>query len=280
MPWFFPLSWSLFFNWRIIALQYCVGFCHTLAQFSHRYAYVPCLLNLPPASHPIHPTPGCHREPDLSSLCHVAHFQWLFVLHMVIYVFACYSLNLSHLLLPWLSPQVCSLCLHLHCETESVTQSRPSLCNPVNCSPPDFSVLGILQARILEWVAIPFSRGSSQPGDQTQVLYSRQILYRLSNLLPCKQAHQYHLSRFCISSVQFSRSVVSDSLQPHELQHARPPCPSPTPRVYPNSCPSSRWCHPTISSSVIPFSSCPQSMYVLIYDICFSLSDFTVCNRL
>jgi len=62
-----------------------------------------------------------------------------------------------------------------------------------------------------------------------------------------------------ISSVQFSRSVMSDSLQPHELQHTRPPCPSPTPRVYPNSCPLSWWCHPTISSSVVPFSSCPQS---------------------
>ena len=57
----------------------------------------------------------------------------------------------------------------------------------------------------------------------------------------------------------FSCSVVSDSLQPHELQHTRPPCPSPTPGVYPNSCPLSLWCHPTISSSVVPFSSCPQS---------------------
>ena len=61
-------------------------------------------------------------------------------------------------------------------------------------------------------------------------------------------------------SVQFSRSVVSDSLWPHESQHARPPCPSPTPRVYPNSCPSSPWFHPAISSSVFPFSSCPQSL--------------------
>ena len=61
------------------------------------------------------------------------------------------------------------------------------------------------------------------------------------------------------SSVQFSCSVVSNSLWPHEPQHARPPCPSPTPRVYPNSCPLSKWCHPTISSSVVPFSSCPQS---------------------
>ena len=61
------------------------------------------------------------------------------------------------------------------------------------------------------------------------------------------------------SSVQFSCSVVSDSLRSHEPQHARPPCPSPIPGVYSNSCPLSRWCHPTISSSVIPFSSCPQS---------------------
>ena len=59
------------------------------------------------------------------------------------------------------------------------------------------------------------------------------------------------------SSVQFSCSVVSNSLRPHESQHARPPCPSPTPGVHPNSCPSSQWCHPAISSSVIPFSSCP-----------------------
>ena len=57
----------------------------------------------------------------------------------------------------------------------------------------------------------------------------------------------------------FSRSVVSNSLRPHEPQHARPPCPSPTPGVYPNSYPLSQWCHLTISSSVIPFSSCPQS---------------------
>ena len=57
----------------------------------------------------------------------------------------------------------------------------------------------------------------------------------------------------------FSHSVVSDSLRPHGLQHTRPPCPSPTPRVCSNSCPLSQWCHPTISSSVAPFSSCPQS---------------------
>ena len=61
-------------------------------------------------------------------------------------------------------------------------------------------------------------------------------------------------------SVQFSRSVVSDSLRPHESQHARPPCPSPTPGVHSDPRPSSQWCHPVISSSVVPFSSCPQSL--------------------
>ena len=60
-------------------------------------------------------------------------------------------------------------------------------------------------------------------------------------------------------SVQFSHSIMSDSLWPHELQHTRLLCPSPTAGVYPNPCPLSRWCHPTISSSVIPYSSCPQS---------------------
>ena len=64
----------------------------------------------------------------------------------------------------------------------------------------------------------------------------------------------------CVKSVQFSGSVVSYSLRPHESQHARPPCPSPTSGIYPNSCPSSQWCHQAIPSSVIPFSSCPQSL--------------------
>ena len=67
------------------------------------------------------------------------------------------------------------------------------------------------------------------------------------------------LQTLWLQSVQFSRSDASNSLQPRGLQHTRPPCPSPTPRVYSNPCPLSRWCHPTISSSVIPFSSCLQS---------------------
>ena len=67
-------------------------------------------------------------------------------------------------------------------------------------------------------------------------------------------------SVYLILSVQFSLSVVSDSLRPHELQHARTPCSSQTPGVHSNSCPSSQWCHPAISSSVVPFSSCPQTL--------------------
>ena len=112
-------------------------------------------------------------------------------------------------------------------------QLCPTLCDPMDCSLSGSPVHGIFQAWILEWVAISFSRGSSQPRDRTGISYVSYIQF---------------------SSVQFSHSVVSDSLQPHGLEHARPPCPSPTPRAYSNSCPSSRWCHLTISSSVVPFS--------------------------
>ena len=70
---------------------------------------------------------------------------------------------------------------------------------------------------------------------------------------------------FAHYSVQFSHSVMSDSLQPHESQHARPPCPSPTPGVHWDSRPLSQWCHPAISSSVVPFSSCPQSLPASVF---------------
>ena len=73
---------------------------------------------------------------------------------------------------------------------------------------------------------------------------------------------RFHIFPFCFV-YQFSRSVVSDSLWSHGPQHARLPCPSSTPRAYSNSCPSSWWCHPTISSSVVPFSSCLQSFPTL-----------------
>ena len=99
-------------------------------------------------------------------------------------------------------------------------------------------------------------------GQDPQICPAKPYIHDLKYLLMC--ATEVFLVSFFIkwlfSSVQFSHSVESDSLRPHELQHARPPCPSPTPGVYSNSYPSSRWCHPAISSSVIPFSSCPQSL--------------------
>ena len=100
--------------------------------------------------------------------------------------------------------------------------------------------------------------GSSQTGDQTHVSYTGQadslpVSHQGSPLLFSSWIIMHNILTFF--SVQFSRSVVSNSLRPHDP----PPCPSPTLGVYPNSCPLSRWCHPTISSSVVPFSSCPQS---------------------
>ena len=80
---------------------------------------------------------------------------------------------------------------------------------------------------------------------------------RSQAFIKCSRKLSY--TYICISSFQFSHSVMSDSLQPHGLKHARPPCPSPNPGVHSNSCPLSRWQHPTISSSVVPFSFCPQS---------------------
>ena len=85
-------------------------------------------------------------------------------------------------------------------------------------------------------------------------------LEKVSLILVPKKSSAKECSDYSISSIQFSCSVVSDSLRPRESQHARPPCPSSAPGVYSNSCPSSRWCHPAISSSAIPFSSCPQSL--------------------
>ena len=130
-----------------------------------------------------------------------------------------------------------------------ITQSCLTLCDPM-----DYTIHGSLQAKILDWVTFPFSRGFSQPRDWTQVSnpglpHCRQILYPLS----------HNGSPKAYSSVHFSHSVVSNSLRPHGLQHTRPPCPSANPGVYSNSCPLNRCCHPTTSSSVVPFSSHLQS---------------------
>ena len=119
------------------------------------------------------------------------------------------------------------------------------------------SVHRISQARILELVAIPFSKGPFWLRDWTWISC---IAGRFFTIWASREAPHINIScTISFSSVQLSYSVVSDSLRPHGLQHSRPHCPSPTPGVYPNSCPMSRWCHPTISSSAVPFSSCPQS---------------------
>ena len=126
----------------------------------------------------------------------------------------------------------------------------PTLATPWTvCSLPGSSVHGILQARILKWVAISSSGGFLTQGLNPHLLYGRWIMYRWAT----REAQ-------ILVSDQISHSVVSNSLRPHESQHARPPCPSPTPGVHSDSRPWSWWCHPAISSSVIPFSSCPQSL--------------------
>ena len=125
-----------------------------------------------------------------------------------------------------------------------VVQSGLTFCDPIDCSPLGSTVHG------------------NSPGKNTGVSCHALLqgifpTQGLNPSLPHCRRILYHLSH---SVSQFSRSVVSDSLWPHESQHARPPCPSPTPGVYSNPFPLSRWCHPAISSSVSPFSSCPQSV--------------------
>ena len=119
------------------------------------------------------------------------------------------------------------------------------------------------------WVPLHFSFIQLSPASQQaaavlvpppvfRILLVHRHLLRAFCLSPCTELTAPEERPGC-PSVQFSRSVVSDSMWPHELQHARPPCPSSTPRACSNSRPLSQWCHPTISSSVVPFSSCPQS---------------------
>ena len=129
-------------------------------------------------------------------------------------------------------------CTKMKSESE-VTQSCPTLSDPMDCSPPGSSVHGIFQARVLEWGAIAFS-------------------VPLLGMYP--EEENMSLKRYTHSNVhQFSCSVVSNSLWPHGLQHARLTYPSLTPGVYSNSCPLSWWYHPTISSSVVVFPSHLQS---------------------
>ena len=92
------------------------------------------------------------------------------------------------------------------------------------------------------------------------ILLSCFILVEITHMLKLYFKQSLKKLNIWFSSVQFNHSFMSYSLRSHESQHDRPPCPSPTPRVYSNTCPLSQWCYPAISSSVIPFSSCPQSL--------------------
>ena len=147
-----------------------------------------------------------------------------------------------------------------------LTRSCPTLCEPKDCSPQGSSVHGILQARILEWVVIPFSRGSSEPWDPIWVSWiagrfftikaTREILISIWDSDICDVALNFIVPMFM---VQFSSIQSLSLVWLFEIPRTGFPCPSPTPGACSNSCPSSRWCHPTMSSSVVPFSSCPQS---------------------
>ena len=149
------------------------------------------------------------------------------------------------------------------CCCYSVTESWPALCDPMDCSIPVSSILQCLPELAQTHVhrisdAIQPSHLLSSPSPPALNLSHHQGLFQCVSSL-----HQVArgLESFSPSneSVQFSNSVVSDSLRPHRLQDARLPCPSPTPGACSNSCPSSRWCHPAISSSDVPFSSHLQS---------------------
>ena len=123
------------------------------------------------------------------------------------------------------------------------------------------------------WVIFPMSRSSSllsfpmhlpNKEDSKDLEQDRSTKWKEPGPLnDCIE--QSLLLIFAVLSIQFSHSAMSDSLRPHEPQHTRPPCPSLTPGVHPNSCPLSRWCHPAISSSVVPFSSCPQSLPASVF---------------
>ena len=135
----------------------------------------PSCISLPLPT-PFHPS-RLSQGPSLSSLRHTANSSWLSILLMLVYVFPCSSVYPTHSFPHPLCPQVCSVCLPLHCCPADrfisvlsvciVTQLCPTLCHPVDCNPPGSSVHGILQTGILEWVAMPSSRGSSQCRDRT-----------------------------------------------------------------------------------------------------------------
>jgi len=182
---------------------------------------------------------------------------------------------------PWIAARQASLSftnswssLRLTSIESVMPSSHLILCRPLLLLPPippSIRVFSNESTLRMRWAKYWSSSFSITPSKEIPGLISFRMdwLDLLAVQGTLKSLLQHHSSKASIiqrskcwdksSSVQFSHSVVSDSLRPHERQHARPPCPSPIPRVYPNSCPLSWWCHPTISSSVVPLSSFPQS---------------------
>ena len=152
---------------------------------------------------------------------------------------------------------VFQICWHIECSTFTASSFRIwNSSNGIPSPPLALFVVMLPKAHLTSHSRMPGSRRvittSWLSGSWRSFLYS--------SVYSCYLFLISSASVRSFSSVQFSCSVVSDSLQPHESQHARPPCPSPTPRVHSDSHPSSQWCHPAISSSVVPFFSCPQSL--------------------
>ena len=140
--------------------------------------------------------------------------------------------------------------MHVHAKS---LQSCVTLCDPKDCSPPGSSGHGFSRKEYWSGMSCPPPGDLPNPGIEPTSLMSPALAGGFFTTSATWKALEF-------VSVQFSHSVVSDSLRPHESQHARPPCPSPTPGVHSDSLPSSQWYHPAISSSVVPFSSCPQSL--------------------
>ena len=143
--------------------------------------------------------------------------------------------------------------LHFHISLSCIREGNG---NPLQCSCLENPRDGGASRTWLKWLSSSSSRVWACD------ISGRSLLFLFLKIVTFAMLWCYSTVPFLqtSSSVQFSGSVVSDSLWPRESLHARPPCPSPTPGVYSNSCASSRWCHPAASSSVIPFSSCPQSL--------------------
>ena len=156
-------------------------------------------------------------------------------------------------------PKTCPM-LYQFC---SIAWSCLTLCDPIDCSMPGFPVHHQLPGSLLKLMSIMSVMPSNHLILCCPLLLPPSIIpsirvFSNESALPIRWPKYWNFS-FSISSVQFSHSVVCDSLRPHKPQHTRPPCPSPVPGVHPNPCPSNRWCHPAILSCFVPFSSWPQS---------------------